>query len=108
MTGGPARLVLAMPGNPFDVSAVGAKIVAVTTALRNQNYRYTLPLVSSYRPHVTSTPMGPIGIMINGAVLYNPYEANASTVATNDNFGHRPGRARVVPRLVRRPSRGAG
>jgi hypothetical protein len=60
--------------------------VSAATVLRDQNYDYTLPLVPAYSTTVTKAPMGPIGIMINGAVLYDPYEANDATVATSDNF----------------------
>jgi hypothetical protein len=76
----------AVPSNPFDVSATGASIVSATTALKDQNYDYSLPLTPTYSATVTKTPMGPIGVMIDGAVLYNPYEANDTTVATKDNF----------------------
>lgn len=60
--------------------------MSASTALKDQNYVYTLPLVPTYSKTVTKTPMGPIGVMINGAVLYDPYEANDSTIATSDNF----------------------
>ncbi len=76
----------AVPSNPFDVNATGASIISASTALKDQNYDYTLPLVPSYSKTITTAPMGPIGVMINGAVLYDPYEANDSTVATSDNF----------------------
>jgi hypothetical protein len=76
----------AVPSNPFDVSAAGASIVSVGSVLRDQNYDYTFSLTPTYSAKVTKAPMGPIGVMINGAALYNPYEANASTIATADNF----------------------
>jgi hypothetical protein len=76
----------AVPSNPFDVSAVGASVVASATVLRDQNYDYTLPLTPKYSKTVTTTNQGPIGVLLDGGALYNPYEANHQTVATSDNF----------------------
>lgn len=76
----------AVPSNPFDVSATGAMIRSSASILQDQNYDYTLPLTPVYSKAVTETNQGPIGIMLDGAALYNPYEANHSTVATADNF----------------------
>jgi hypothetical protein len=76
----------AVPSNPFDVSAAGASVHASASILEDQHYNYTLPLTPKYSKTVTDTNQGPIGIMLNGAALYNPYEANHSTVATADNF----------------------
>jgi hypothetical protein len=76
----------AVPSNPFDVSAAGASVHASASILQDQHYDYTLPLTPKYSKTVTNTNQGPIGIMLDGAALYNPYEANHSTVATADNF----------------------
>ena len=76
----------AVPSNPFDVSAAGASVHASASILQDQHYDYTLPLTPKYSKTVTDTNQGPIGIMLDGAALYNPYEANHSTVATADNF----------------------
>jgi hypothetical protein len=76
----------AVPSNPFDVSATGASVHASASILEDQHYDYTLPLTPKYSKTVTDTNQGPIGIMLDGAALYNPYEANHSTVATADNF----------------------
>jgi len=58
----------------------------VVVGMRDQSYDYTLPLVPQYSSRVTTTNQGPIGFLLDGAALYNPYEANHSTVATSDNF----------------------
>ncbi len=76
----------AVPSNPLAVSATGASIVSSASILKDQNYDYVLPLTPQYSKSVTTTNQGPIGIMLDGAALYNPYEANHSTVATSDNF----------------------
>jgi hypothetical protein len=76
----------AVPSNPLNVSATGASVIASATVLSNQNYDYVLPLTPVYSKKVTSANQGPIGVLLDGAALYNPYEANHSTVATSDNF----------------------
>jgi hypothetical protein len=74
-----------VPSNPLDVSAVGANVIATVQVLRDQNYSFTLPTTPEYSS-TTTTNLGAIGVMLDGAVLYNPYEANKETVATHDNF----------------------
>jgi hypothetical protein len=76
----------AVPSNPLAVSAAGASIVAAASVLKDQNYDYTLPLKPVYSKTTTTTNEGPIGFLLNGAAIFNPYEANHSTVATADNF----------------------
>jgi hypothetical protein len=75
----------AVPANPLDVSAAGASVIATSQVLRNQNYSFTLPSTPKYSS-TTTTNLGAIGVLLDGAVLYNPYEANKETVATEDNF----------------------
>jgi len=81
----------AVPDNPNDVSATGAQIVPTTSILQDQNYDYTLPLTPVYATSTTRTNLGPIGVALDGAVFFNPYEANDTTVATKDNFVLRSG-----------------
>jgi hypothetical protein len=76
----------AVPSNPQNVSASGASVIASATILKDQNYDYVLPLTPQYSKTTTTTNQGPIGIALNGAAFYNPYEANHATVATSDNF----------------------
>ena len=76
----------AVPANPFDVSASGATVIASASVLRDQNYDYTLPRFPVYTKKLTTTNQGPIGFLLDGGALYNPYEANHATVATSDNF----------------------
>lgn len=75
----------AVPSNPLKVSADGANVIATSQVLRDQNYSFTLPTTPKYSS-TTTTNLGAIGVMLDGAVLYNPYEANRETVATHDNF----------------------
>ena len=50
-----------------------------------QNLNYTLTLNPTKAASVTSTSLGPIGILANGAVIYNPYEGDGKTVAVTGN-----------------------
>ena len=76
----------AVPSNPLAVSAAGANVVSSASILKVQGFDYTLPLTPRFSTSVTTTNQGPIGFLLDGAALYNPYEANHSTVATSDNF----------------------
>jgi YHYH protein len=51
-----------------------------------QNYNFTIPVNPTKSAKPTSTSLGPIGVMISGAVLFNPYEGDNTSVATTDNF----------------------
>jgi hypothetical protein len=63
----------AVPANPFNVSATGSSVIASATVLKDQNYDYVLPLTPKYTSAVTTTNQGPIGILLDGGALYNPY-----------------------------------
>ncbi len=51
-----------------------------------QNIDFTLPTVPAWSATTTIAPMGAIGLMISGAVLFNPYEGDGGTVAMANNF----------------------
>ena len=51
-----------------------------------QSLSFTFPTKPSYTAKVTDSPLGSIGLMISGAVLYNPYEGDGTTVAMSSNF----------------------
>src|SRR5438067_829288 len=40
--------------------------------IREQNYTFKIPRHPKLADHVTRTPMGPIGVAINGVPFYNP------------------------------------
>lgn len=64
--------------------ATSATIVKDPT--KAQTYKFTIPTVPKYSSKTTSAPLGSIGVMISGAVLYNPYEGDGKTVAMANNF----------------------
>lgn len=51
-----------------------------------QSYSFDVPSSPQYSTEVTKAPLGSIGVMISGAVLYNPYEGDGTTVAMSNNF----------------------
>lgn len=50
-----------------------------------QKLNYTMTLSPKKASSVTSTSLGPIGILANGAVIFNPYEGDGKTVAVTGN-----------------------
>lgn len=60
--------------------------VATPDPTSAQNYDLTLPLRPRRASQVTEAPLGSIGLMISGAVLFNPYEGDGTTVAMQNDF----------------------
>jgi hypothetical protein len=58
----------------------------VTDPTKEQTYKFTIPTSPKYVSIVTSAPLGSIGVMISGSVLYNPFEGDGKTVAMASNF----------------------
>ncbi len=61
-----------------------ANIIADPT--KAQIYKFTIPTTPQYSSSVTTTSLGSIGVMVSGAVLYNPFEGDGQTVAMANNF----------------------
>ena len=53
---------------------------------QEQNYDLSITTTPVYSDTVTEAPLGSIGIMISGSVLFNPYEGDGTTVAMANNF----------------------
>ena len=51
-----------------------------------QTYKFTIPSSPKYSKSVTNTSLGSIGVMVSGAVIYNPFEGDNKTVAMANNF----------------------
>ena len=49
-------------------------------------FDYSIPVKPTWSSKTTATPLGSIGPMISGSVLFNPYEGDGSTVAMASNF----------------------
>lgn len=76
----------------YAVPNAGIVVPDATTAniikdpTRAQTYKFTIPVTPKYSATVTRTSLGSIGVMISGAVLYNPFEGDGKTVAMANNF----------------------
>ena len=76
----------------YAVPNAGIVVPDATTAniikdpTKAQSYNFTIPTTPKYSSKVTSTSLGSIGVMISGAVLYNPFEGDGKTVAMANNF----------------------
>lgn len=73
------------PGPGIPTSST-SQVVATATLRQTRSVSYTLPLVPVYSKTATATALGPIGLAVNGALFFNAYEANGSTVALASNF----------------------
>lgn len=51
-----------------------------------QDISFEIPLHPKYVSTTTDTPLGSIGLMISGSVLFNPYEGDGKTIAMSSNF----------------------
>jgi hypothetical protein len=85
----PAGVMLPKPDNAY----------AGPDPTKAQNYNFTIPLTPTKIAQPTSTSLGPIGIMISGAALFNPYEGDNKSVATFDNFSIKNSKGEDVPFL---------
>lgn len=86
----------------YVLPQVGMMMPTPTTAYvgadptKIQNYSFTLPLIPTKSAKPTSTSLGAIGVMVSGAVLFNPYEIDNQTIATLDNFSLKNSQGRDV------------
>ena len=65
-------------------NASTAKVMKDPT--KAQNLSFKIPLHPQYLTTTTASPLGSIGLMISGSVLFNPYEGDGKTVAMSSNF----------------------
>ncbi|MFZ9669287.1 MAG: YHYH protein [Solirubrobacterales bacterium] len=65
-------------------TAETARAVPDPTRATSLDFKITLKPKRSSK--TTEAPLGSIGMMISGAVLYNPYEGDGTTVAMSSNF----------------------
>jgi len=76
----------------YAVPNAGVVVPDATTAniikdpTKAQTYNFTIPTTPKYSSKVTNTSLGSIGVMISGAVLYNPFEGDGKSVAMANNF----------------------
>jgi hypothetical protein len=80
----PARYLFPNPGVLVPKSV--ADLYASDDSTQAQYYSFTLPLHPVKNAAVSPTGLGPIGILVSGAVLFSPYDADEHTIALQRNF----------------------
>ena len=75
----------AVPSGGGGVPDASSSMIA-DNPTEEQSYAFTITTTPTYVDEVTAAPQGAIGIMISGAVLFNPYEGDGTTVAMSNNF----------------------
>jgi hypothetical protein len=55
-------------------------------SIQKQNYAFKIPRHPAKSDTITKTPMGPIGVAINGVPFYNPYNREGQDAAKNEVF----------------------
>ena len=82
----PRDAYYAVPKSQDVVVPDATTAVVVKDPTKAQNYKFTIPITPKFSATVTKTSLGSIGVMISGAVLYNPYEGDNKTPAMANNF----------------------
>jgi hypothetical protein len=82
----PAEYAVPKNGGAGGAIPNASTAMAAPDPTRKQNYNFSIPLKPSKAVSPTPANLGAIGVMISGAVLFNPYEADNRTVATLNNF----------------------
>jgi len=72
-------------GIVVPTSASDVTLDFATNLVSKQNLNYSITLSPTKASAPTTTTLGPIGILVNGAVLYNPFEGDGKTVAVGSN-----------------------
>jgi YHYH protein len=81
-------------GNPSPANSHAAPSSQV---VRSQNYNFSITTSPRKLKKTTAAPLGAIGVMISGAVLFNPYEADNTTAALAANFTVKDSSGNDVP-----------
>lgn len=76
----------ALPNAGGRAIPTAATATAGNDPTKAQSYDYTIPLTPEKASSTTPASLGVIGVMISGAALFNPYEGDGTTVATQSNF----------------------
>ena len=76
----------ALPNAGGRAIPTAATATAGKDPTKAQSYDYTISLTPEKASATTPASLGVIGVMISGAALFNPYEGDGTTVATQSNF----------------------
>lgn len=80
----PRDAYYAIPNRGVVVPSAATATVAKDPT-KPQSWRFTIPTSPQYTATVTDAPLGSIGVMTSGSVLFNPYEGDGTTVAMSNN-----------------------
>ncbi|MCX6371145.1 MAG: YHYH protein, partial [Solirubrobacterales bacterium] len=72
--------------NAGVVVPTAATATAALDPTKTQSYDYKITTTPKKISKTTAAPLGSIGMMISGSVLFNPYEGDGNTVAMASNF----------------------
>ena len=72
-------------GVVVPASASDVTLDLASNLVSAQKLNFTMSLSPAKATSVTTTSLGPIGILVNGAVIFNPYEGDGKTVAVTGN-----------------------
>ncbi len=76
----------ALPNAGGQAIPTAATATAGKDPTKAQSYDYKIPVSPKKASTTTAASLGVIGVMISGAALFNPYEGDGTTVATQSNF----------------------
>lgn len=82
----PRDAYYAVPKSQDVVVPDATTAMVVKDPTKAQTYKFTIPSTPKFSATVTKTSLGSIGVMISGAVLYNPFEGDNKTPAMANNF----------------------
>lgn len=87
--------------NPLVVvpNETNSHIAPRSEVVKKQRYDFSITTKPRKAKKVTSVFTGPVGVMISGALLFNPYEGDGETVAMASNFTLTNARGEEVPFL---------
>src|SRR4051794_31033342 len=74
------------PGGGGIPNAPNSQLAPGSQVIRAQSYDFSITTSPKRVKKQRQAPLGAIGVMISGATLFNPYEADNSTVALAHNF----------------------
>jgi len=72
--------------NPGVIVPNSSTANVIKDPTKAQDMSFKIPLHPQYLTTTTAAPLGSIGLMISGSVLFNPYEGDGKTVAMSSNF----------------------
>ena len=80
-------------------NATNSHVAPASEVVKPQHYDFKITTNPKRAKRVTTVFTGPVGVMINGALIFNPYEGDGETVAMASNFTLKDAQGNEVPFL---------